>query len=400
MDLKLAQHIAAQYSTPSYVYDDGVLGHDIAAYLDHFPTDLVQICYAVKANANPVLLKKIFAAGIGADIVSIGEYHAASQADFIVFSGVAKSRSDLEAALSSSIHLINVESMHELDILESLKKPVEIMLRLNPDIDAKTHPKISTGMSENKFGIGMNELPEYLAKIRSSKYIKLRGIGCHIGSQLFDMQPLKDAARCLVEISDSLRSEFDLKYINLGGGLGVSYKLDETDTLFASRIKNYAEALLPIVRSSGLKLIIEPGRSIVARCGQLLMQVIGVKRSGDRCFLLVDAGMNDFMRTALYDAEHPFSTVHKHEQEEIYTIVGPICESTDVFVRDTKLPVCKEGDFLVMHRTGAYGFVLANNYNARGRPAEVLINGSSVRSIRERESITPWIQADKVEALS
>lgn len=400
------RRIAEAVGTPAYVYSSATLERHCSQLKSVFSTSSALFCYAVKANSNLSLLRKIFKEGFGADVVSIGELErcllAGAKPNTIVFSGVGKTDSEIERALDLDILSFNVESFFELENLNRIashkKKQAVISLRLNPDIDAKTHPKIATGLHSTKFGIAITHLPLFLDYIRkNSKQLNLLGLACHIGSQLTDLQPITDAAQKMVGLSLSVRNQgFPIRVLNLGGGLGIRY-IDENPP----KLVDYAQALQTITETSGLQLILEPGRVLVGNAGILLTRVLGIKETPLKKFAVVDAAMNDLIRPSLYGSLHEIcvATELSHPQKETYDIVGPICETGDFLGKDQELPQLKAQDLLFVRSCGAYASSMASNYNSRPKAAEVLVEGSQFRLIKSRQILTDlWI--DELKALS
>jgi diaminopimelate decarboxylase len=383
--------IAESVDTPAYVYSSSTLLRHCSQFQEAFASHPTHLCYAVKANSNLSVLKILFSKGFGADIVSQGELEraliAGVKAEHIVYSGVGKKDAEIQRALEVGILAFNVESFFELEgiarIASKLSKKAPICLRLNPHIDAKTHPKISTGLHSTKFGISIDQLAGFLNFIRQNSQLELIGLACHIGSQLMDLVPLSQAAKEMVSLAKKVSNEgFALRYLNLGGGLGIRYTDEE-----APSIPAYAEALLTHVKQTPFELILEPGRVLVGNAGVLLTRVLGLKETPQNKFLIVDAAMNDLLRPTLYEAKHAFCSVRRHEKTklQIYNIVGPVCETGDFLGVDQELPPLKEGDLLYVRTCGAYGASMSSNYNSRPRAVEVLVEGSQFRVVRKRE---------------
>lgn len=385
--------IAARYGTPCYVYSQAALTAAFAAYRAALAGRNARICYAVKANSNLSILKLFAQLGAGFDIVSGGELvrvlAAGGTPDKVVFSGVGKSRAEIRQALEAGIHCFNVESASELGLLNlvagemSLCAP--IALRVNPDVDPKTHPYISTGLKTAKFGVTFESAVELYRRARVLPHLRIRGIACHIGSQLLDPQPAADAAGKLLDLVDALAAEnIVFEHIDLGGGMGIRYR-DEN-------VLPVGDYLAPILaRLAGRKemLLFEPGRSLVGNAGLLLTRVEVLKHGEEKNFAVVDAAMNDLARPALYDAYHEIQKVGAGgtaTETRTYEIVGPICESGDFLAHDRELALA-EGDLLAILSAGAYGMAMSSNYNTRPRAAEVMVEGASVRLIRRRETI-------------
>jgi len=381
--------LAEELGTPLYVYSASYIRDRLRAYSQAFPEAL--ICYAVKANFNPHIIALAKEEGAGADIVSGGELYASLRAGVepskIVYAGVGKTVRELEYAISSDILMFNVESHMELDVLNDiagrLGKKARIAIRVNPDVDPKTHPYISTGMKKSKFGVDIKTAKkeyEYAGKLKNLEVV---GIHCHIGSQILDTSPYIEASQKVVELyHDLLKSGFDIKYLDLGGGLGIKYKPDQSNP----DPTDLAQAILPNLRDVKAKLILEPGRSIVGNAGILLTQVQFIKDKGHKHFVIVDAGMNDLVRPAMYEAYHHIVPVAIKERPYIKTdVVGPICETGDFLALDRELPAVERGEYLAVLSAGAYGFAMSSHYNLRPRACEVLVEKGSYRVIRERE---------------
>jgi len=381
--------LAEELGTPLYVYSASYIRDRLRAYSQAFPEAL--ICYAVKANFNPHIIALAKEEGAGADIVSGGELYASLRAGVepskIVYAGVGKTVRELEYAISSDILMFNVESHMELDVLNDiagrLGKKARIAIRVNPDVDPKTHPYISTGMKKSKFGVDIKTAKkeyEYAGKLKNLEVV---GIHCHIGSQILDTSPYIEASQKVVELyHDLLKSGFDIKYLDLGGGLGIKYKPDQSNP----DPTDLAQAILPNLKDVKAKLILEPGRSIVGNAGILLTQVQFIKDKGHKHFVIVDAGMNDLVRPAMYEAYHHIVPVAIKERPYIKTdVVGPICETGDFLALDRELPAVERGEYLAVLSAGAYGFAMSSHYNLRPRACEVLVEKGSYKVIRERE---------------
>lgn len=381
--------LAEELGTPLYVYSASYIRDRLRAYSQAFPEAL--ICYAVKANFNPHIIALAKEEGAGADIVSGGELYASLRAGVepskIVYAGVGKTVRELEYAISSDILMFNVESHMELDVLNDiagrLGKKARIAIRVNPDVDPKTHPYISTGMKKSKFGVDIKTAKkeyEYAGKLKNLEVV---GIHCHIGSQILDTSPYIEASQKVVELyHDLLKSGFDIKYLDLGGGLGIKYKPEQSNP----DPTDLAQAILPNLKDVKAKLILEPGRSIVGNAGILLTQVQFIKDKGHKHFVIVDAGMNDLVRPAMYEAYHHIVPVAIKERPYIKTdVVGPICETGDFLALDRELPAVERGEYLAVLSAGAYGFAMSSHYNLRPRACEVLVEKGSYKVIRERE---------------
>ena len=398
------ESIAKHYGTPCYVYSKQAILDVYQAYTDSFASLDHQICYAVKANSNLAVLSVLAQVGAGFDIVSRGELMrvvaAGAEASRVVFSGVGKTYGDIEYALTQGIGCFNVESISELtlinEVAKTLDKPAPISLRVNPNVDAKTHPYISTGLKDNKFGITHEDALAVYQQAAAMSHIDIVGIDCHIGSQLTEVEPFVAALDKVIELIHSLREHgIELRHIDLGGGLGVRY-IDETPV----SIKEFAAALLPKLSELGLTVFFEPGRSIVANAGVLLTQVDVLKPTEHKNFAIVDAAMNDLIRPALYQAEMavipnvlPDAGLDTNGTKA-WDIVGAICETGDFLAKDRLLSLA-EGDILAITGAGAYGFTMSSNYNSRPRASEVMVSEDRHQLIRKRETIES-LYADEV----
>ena len=383
--------IAERFGTPTYVYSRAHIEAQYRSFTDPLNGVPHLVCYAVKANSNLGVLNVLARLGAGFDIVSRGELErvlaAGGQADKIVFSGVGKSREDMRRALEVGVHCFNVESTDELERLQVVAAEMgvraPISLRVNPDVDAGTHPYISTGLKENKFGIAIADAEDVYIRAAQLPNLEVLGVDCHIGSQLTSLPPFLDALDRLLALIDRLgECGIYLHHIDLGGGVGVRYR-DEEPPLVA----DYVKAVRERTEGRDLKLIFEPGRYIVANAGLLLTQVEYLKHTEHKDFAIVDAAMNDLIRPALYQAWMDVSAVRPRDSApRTYDIVGPICETSDFLAKDRELALA-EGDLLAVHSAGAYGFVMSSNYNTRGRTAEVLVDGDQAFEVRRRETV-------------
>lgn len=383
--------LAQRFGTPTYVYSRAHIEGQYRAYADALAGMPHLVCFAVKANSNIGVLNVLARLGAGFDIVSSGELErvlaAGGEPSRIVFSGVGKSRDDMRRALEVGVHCFNVESSVELERLQKVaaelgvKAPVS--LRVNPDVDAGTHPYISTGLKENKFGIDIEQAEAVYARAAELPNLDVIGVDCHIGSQLTTLEPFLDALDRLLLLVDKLAERgITIKHLDLGGGLGVQYR-DEQPPLAG----DYIAAVRKRLASRDLSLVFEPGRFIVANAGVLLTQVEYLKHTEHKDFAIVDAAMNDLIRPALYQAWMDVSPVQPREGEaRNYDLVGPICETGDFLAKDRQL-VLEEGDLLAVRSAGAYGFVMSSNYNTRGRAAEVLVDGEQAYEVRRRETV-------------
>ncbi|WP_296247238.1 diaminopimelate decarboxylase [Pseudomonas sp. UBA4194] len=383
--------IAQRFGTPTYVYSRAHIEAQYRAYADALQGTSSLVCFAVKANSNLAVLNVLARLGAGFDIVSGGELErvlaAGGRADRVVFSGVGKTRADMRRALEVGVHCFNVESTDELERLQQVAAELgvraPVSLRVNPDVDAGTHPYISTGLKENKFGIDIAAAEDVYVRAAQLPNLEVVGVDCHIGSQLTSLPPFLDALDRLLDLVDRLGDcGIYLQHIDLGGGLGVRYR-DEQPPLAA----DYIQAVRQRLEGRDLTLVFEPGRFIVANAGVLLTQVEYLKHTEHKDFAIVDAAMNDLIRPALYQAWMDVSPVKPREGEpRPYDIVGPICETGDFLAKDRAL-VLAEGDLLAVHSAGAYGFVMSSNYNTRGRCAEILVDGDQAFEVRRRETV-------------
>ncbi|MBK3805541.1 diaminopimelate decarboxylase [Stutzerimonas stutzeri] len=383
--------LAQRFGTPTYVYSRAHIEAQYRAYADALEGMPHLVCFAVKANSNLGVLNVLARLGAGFDIVSRGELErvlaAGGEPGRIVFSGVGKTRDDMRRALEVGVHCFNVESTDELERLQQvaaelgMKAPVS--LRVNPDVDAGTHPYISTGLKENKFGIDIGNAEAVYARAAELPNLEVVGVDCHIGSQLTSLPPFLDALDRLLALIDRLATRgIQIRHLDLGGGLGVRYR-DEQPPLAG----DYIQAVRQRIEGRGLALVFEPGRSIVANAGLLLTRVEYLKHTAHKDFAIVDAAMNDLIRPALYQAWMNVVAVQPHEGDtRRYDIVGPICETGDFLAKDRELALA-EGDLLAVCSAGAYGFVMSSNYNTRGRAAEVLVDGDQAFEVRRRESV-------------
>ncbi|AZC21509.1 MULTISPECIES: diaminopimelate decarboxylase [Pseudomonas] len=383
--------IAERFGTPTYVYSRAHIEAQYQAYADALAGMPHLVCFAVKANSNLGVLNVLARLGAGFDIVSGGELErvlaAGGQADKVVFSGVGKTRDDMRRALEVGVHCFNVESAEELERLQQVAAELgvraPVSLRVNPDVDAGTHPYISTGLKENKFGIAIAAAEDVYIRAAQLPNLEIVGVDCHIGSQLTTLAPFIDALDRLLDLVDRLAEcGIYLRHIDLGGGLGVRYR-DEEPPLAADYVKAVRERLA----GRDLALVFEPGRFIVANAGVLLTRVEYLKHTEHKDFAIVDGAMNDLIRPALYQAWMDVSAVRPRDAEpRTYDIVGPICETGDFLAKERSLALA-EGDLLAVHSAGAYGFVMSSNYNTRGRAAEVLVDGDQAVQVRRRETV-------------
>ena len=398
--------LAERYGTPLYVYSATTIHERLTAFENAFRDVPHTICYSVKANSNLSILRLLARKGCGFDVVSGGELERVLAADRgaaekIVFSGVGKSRDEMTAALRAGILLFNVESESELRALAEcaaqLRKVARVALRVNPDVAADTHPYISTGLHKHKFGVPIGSALALYTRASKERYLKVAGVSVHIGSQITDVAPFAEAVARVADFVRELRSDgHQVDYVDIGGGLGIAYQ--EPGMAFAEYVANYARAVTNPLRGVKVHLLLEPGRAIVGPAGVLLTSVIYRKKNDGKRFLVVDAAMNDLIRPSLYGAYHDIVSVVRGKDvstgKETVDVVGPVCESGDFFARDRELPRTEEGALLAILDVGAYGMVLASNYNTRPRPAEVLVSRKSVKVIRRREKVRELYSAE------
>jgi diaminopimelate decarboxylase len=392
--------LARDYGTPAYIYSQNAVTSRLRDYREALAGVPHRICYAVKANSNLALLQVLEREGAGFDIVSGGELfrvmEAGADASKVVFSGVGKTRDEIRFALERGIHSFNCESEPELETLgvaaAELGVTASIALRVNPDVDASTHPYISTGLKEHKFGIDIAEVERVYEQVRSYPNLVADGVSCHIGSQLLSIQPLLEAADKMLALVGRLRAKgFPIRHLDLGGGLGVPYRPSDTP----SSIREFIHHLRQRIDAAGLEIMLEPGRSITAEAGVLLARVLFTKRNGSKTFVILDAGMNDLIRPTLYQAHHEIVPVVERSGRKIVAdIVGPVCETGDFFARDREILEPQPGDLVALRTAGAYGFVLASNYNSRPRPCELLVNGAAVHVARRRETYQDLVRGE------
>jgi diaminopimelate decarboxylase len=414
-DLRAA---AEKFGTPLYIYSaETALDHyrrlDAAlGSLDHL------ICYAVKANSNRAILKLFAGSGAGFDIVSGGELYRVIQAggdpSKCTFAGVGKSREEIEYALECGVHSFNVESEAELDYINRIAAArnvrAPIALRANPDVQSHTHAYISTGASENKFGIGLDRLGATYEAASRMSHIRIAGVQMHIGSQITEAKPFAEAIRKVLPLARDLTNRYGIEFFSIGGGMGIIYRRalesgsgewwhDHGGESSAFSVRDYADAIVPSLVGSGLRILLEPGRFLVGNAGVLLTRVRYLKRTAKKIFAIVDAGMNDLIRPALYSSYHEIVPVEEPSSSSTTSkidIVGPVCESGDFFATDREMPELREGDLLAIMSAGAYGFVMASNYNSRPLPAEALVRGNQIALIRRRQKVEELVQ-DEVD---
>jgi diaminopimelate decarboxylase len=397
-------YLAEKYGTPLYIYSASTIRDRFRTFDAAFRRIPHTVCYSVKANSNLSLLKMLARHGSGFDVVSGGElervlYVSRKAAEKVVFSGVGKTADEIDAALKANILIFNVESESELDLLANraarLKKKARIALRINPDVFADTHPYISTGLREHKFGVALRDVGDLYTHAATRKYLDVAGVSCHIGSQITTVEPFAKAMARIAELVRALQANgHNIRYVDAGGGLGIAYKNEELESYdFPAKVSAYAEAIRTSLGGLNLHLLLEPGRSIVAPAGALLTRIVVIKQNGNKRFMIVDAAMNDLLRPSLYSAYHEIVPEQINQVQQItggtsvVDIVGPVCETGDFFARDRELPHMQEGELVAILDTGAYGMALASNYNTRPRAAEVLVDGTSAKVIRKRETI-------------
>ena len=394
--------LAAAVGTPAYVYSSQAILDNFRAYDGAFGDVPHAVCYAVKANSSLAVLSLLARAGAGFDIVSGGELYRVIQAGGdpakVVFSGVGKTAAEVEYALASGIHSFNCESETELALIDSLaaRRGVKagFAVRVNPDVDASTHPYISTGLSQHKFGIAIDQAVAVYNRSRALRNIIAEGVSCHIGSQILDPTPILEAVDKVLALAGALQAEgHPIRHIDLGGGLGVAYHGGEAGPEIGGFIQSLKERLC----ASGLKVMIEPGRSIVGQAGALLTRVLYRKQNGAKEFIVVDAAMNDLIRPALYRAHHEIIPLRKNSLPPVTAdVVGPVCETGDFLARDRHMANAMPGDYLAVCTAGAYGFVQASNYNSRTRAVEVLVEGDRYRIVRRRETYDDLTRGETV----
>lgn len=406
MNSDLISKIAAEVGTPFYLYSEQKLRDNFKSFADAVkPLKKATVCFAVKSNFNPTILKILAVMGAGADIVSGGELELALQAgvpaDKIVFSGVGKTRAELTAAITAGIKQINAESESEIRLINEiaigLNKTAAVGIRVNPDVDARTHEKITTGKKENKFGIDWNDARRLFLSAEQFKGISLHGIEVHVGSQILELSPFREAfVKTKKMLNDLKEHGVSIQTVDVGGGLGVAYKTDES----APSPADYIAVLQDVLGDFDGEFVFEPGRCISGDAGVLVASVVRVKQTGDKRFAVLDAGMSDLVRPAMYDAYHNIEAVKGGEAFERYDVVGPICESADIFGKDRMLPELNEGDLIAIETAGAYGAAMASNYNGRPLIAEVLTDNDRYAVIRRRQTVAemtalcrpaPWI---------
>jgi diaminopimelate decarboxylase len=399
--------LGKKYGTPLYVYSAGQILDRYRLFSNAFGHRDHLICYSVKANSNLSVLKLLADRGSGFDIVSGGELQRILEVDKkaahrVVFSGVGKTAAEIDLALAAGILIFNVESESEVALLaeRASKRRVRarVALRVNPDVFAETHPYISTGLREHKFGIDIKAARPVYQEIKRSRYLDPIGISVHIGSQIQTAEPFGAALAGVAQLIRELGADgIQIKFVDAGGGLGIDYRSGVPTFDPAAEMAKYAAAVERSLEGLRVRLLLEPGRFLIAQAGALLARVLVVKRNGSKTFVITDAGMNDLIRPALYQAHHEILPVIQNPKAEptVVDIVGPVCETGDFFARDREIPEVREGDLVAILDTGAYGMSLSSNYNSRPRPAEVLVEGKRARLIRRRETIRDLIQPEK-----
>lgn len=395
--------LAKRFGTPLYVYSYNTLIDHYLKLRDAFKPTNALICYSVKANSNLAILKALVGRGAGLDIVSGGELFralaAGCPAEKIVYASVGKTGKEIEGAIKAGILFFNVESLPELEtinrIAKKLNKCARIAIRINPDVEAKTHRFITTGKITNKFGIDLDSAGKILSLQNKFSHIKISGLHIHIGSQITESAPYVAAITKIVNFILRLKKRgIRLEYFNIGGGLGIIYDKETPQTA-----QKFAQKILPLLKDTGLKIILEPGRFIAGNAGILAARVLYVKAAPKKKFVIVDAGMNDLIRPALYGAYHeilPLKADSRRTRAEKADVVGPICESADFFAKDRRIPAAKEGDYLAIMSAGAYGFSMSSNYNSRRRPAEVLVAGDKAFIIRKRDVYEDLVRNESI----
>jgi diaminopimelate decarboxylase len=384
------ERIAREVGTPVYVYSESAIRTQVEAFGAAFRGVKHQVCYAVKANSNLHVLRRLASWGIGFEVVSGGELfrvqRAGGSAAGVVFDGPGKTAEEIRYALDAGILFFNIESAAEAELIAETAriagKRARVSVRTNPDVDPGTHPYISTGMKDHKFGVAMPQARVLYHRLRELSELEIVGATCHIGSQITQLGPYKQAVLSLRDFVRDLRREgIQLEYLDVGGGLGISYNHEETPSPSA-----YAEMIIDVTKDLGLTLVLEPGRVLVGNAGALLTRVTLTKNQGDKRFVIVDAGMNDLLRPALYGSHHQVWSLREKPNRHVADLVGPICESSDFIARNRELPDFEAGDVAAVMSAGAYAFSLSSNYNSRPRAAEVLVSGNRFEVIRRRET--------------
>lgn len=393
------EKLRAEFKSPLYIYDFDDIKQRFLRLKEAFKARKSQLCYALKANSNLSLLKMLVNLDSGFDCVSINEVKRALRAGAkpykIIFSGVAKTKEELKEALSLNILYINLESKAEMLCLEEVAKELNlkarISIRVNPNVDAKTHPYISTGLHENKFGVEINEAKQMYIYAKKSEFLEPVGVHFHIGSQLLDIKPIAEAALIVANLVKELKAlDIELKFFDVGGGLGIDYENDTQVDLY-----KYAQSILASLQGLDVTILLEPGRFLVARAGTLLCSVLYEKKTKYKRFVIVDAAMNDLLRPSLYNAYHKIELPYsKNLEPSKCDVVGGICESGDFFAKDRVLPKTKEGEIMLIKDAGAYGFSMSSNYNSRDKICELALENSKIRMIRKRQNFETQIQEE------
>lgn len=394
--------IASAVGTPVYVYSAALVAENYRRFDDALSSVRHLVCYAAKANSNLTLLRRLAELGAGADVVSGGELRAVLASGFpgdrVVFSGVGKTEEEIRIGVENDLLAINAESEREIEKIDTQAAlagaQARVALRVNPDIDARSHPYISTGRRHNKFGVEIGRAHEIFSRARRLDNVRMTGVQAHIGSQILDPDPLAQAARDLAGLARTLAGEgHPIETVDVGGGIGIAGEAQEPLTP-----ERYAASILPHLADLPFKILVEPGRAIVGPAGALVTKVLYVKESSGKLFVVTDAGMNDLLRPALYGAIHSVESVsdgRSGRDRVTADVVGPICETSDFFLRDAVVDRPEEGDFLAIRDVGAYGFAMASNYNFRGRPAEVWVEGGTFRVVRRRETFEDIVRAER-----
>lgn len=394
-------NIAKEFSTPCYVYSKKAIEENYLSYVEALDNQSHLVCYAVKSNSNIAVLQLLSSLGAGFDVVSIGELErvllAGGDPKKVVFSGLAKTEEEMTRALAVGIHCFNVESQSELLLLNKTAKTMSlsapISIRVNPDVDAKTHSYISTGLKEDKFGIDIDKAIEVYLRAAQMPNINIIGVDCHIGSQITEIEPFRDAMKKLISLVHKLsESGIKINHLDIGGGVGVRY---QNETILS--VSDYINELLPLLKGRSETLLLEPGRSITANAGVLLTKVQYLKHSETKNFAVVDAAMNDMLRPSLYGAWMDIQPILSRNEliESTYDVVGPVCESGDFLGKGRDLKI-KEGDYLCLFSAGSYGFVMSSNYNSRPRSAEIMVSGDKAYIIRKRETLSDLVRGEKL----
>ena len=391
--------IANQFGTPTYIYSKNTLIQTFESFKKGLLKTNHLVCFAVKANSNIAILNLFASLGAGFDIVSGGELervlYAGGDPQKIVFSGVGKTASEIEAALKANILCFNVESRSELLRIEAVASKINIKapisIRVNPDVDAKTHPYISTGLKDNKFGVDFNQALALYLEAKDMSYIEIKGIDCHIGSQITELKPFVDALDRVLSLVDQLKkNDIHLSHVDIGGGIGICYQYESPPDF-----EIYTKEILSKIQSLDVKIIFEPGRALVGNAGVLLSKVEYLKQNDVKHFAIIDAAMNDLMRPTLYDAYHEIKIVREHDTKlQSYDVVGPVCESGDFIAKNRSLKL-KENDLICIMSAGAYGMSMSSNYNSRGRAAEVMVDQDKIFEIRTREKSSDLFKLEK-----